>query len=140
MISCHHVGLANSKLWDTPPLNFEKFLNIKITKILHWKAVLSKILRQTLLIFYVTSYIISCYFCYVWSLYNQTGNRESKFGNIIFFEKPVTVKIPTSLPGLQHILQILHKHSQLNYNGPLEAGFLNFIFFFQWQTFFYFIF
>ena len=44
---------------------------------------------------------------------------------VLFLKNPLPLKILLLLQFLQHILQILHKHLQLNYKGPLEAGFLN---------------
>ena len=44
---------------------------------------------------------------------------------VIFLKNLAPSKILLLLQFLQHILQILHKHLQLNYKGPLEAGFLN---------------
>ena len=44
---------------------------------------------------------------------------------VLFLKKPLLLKILLLLQFWQHILQILHKHSQLNYKGPLEARFFN---------------
>ena len=44
---------------------------------------------------------------------------------MLFLKNPSPFKILLLLHFLYHILQILHKHLQLNYKGPLEAGFLN---------------
>ena len=44
---------------------------------------------------------------------------------VLFLKNPLPLKILILLQFLKHILQILHKHSQLNYKRPLEAGFLN---------------
>ena len=44
---------------------------------------------------------------------------------VLFLKNPLPLKILLLLQFLQHILQISHKNSQLNYGGPLEAEFLN---------------
>ena len=44
---------------------------------------------------------------------------------VLFLKNPLPLKILLLLQFLKHILQIWHEHSQLNYEGPLEAGFLN---------------
>ena len=44
---------------------------------------------------------------------------------VLFLKNPLPLKSLLLLQFLQQILQILHKHLQLNYKGPLEARFLN---------------
>ena len=90
------------------------------------KAVPSKILLKTL----------SNLKCSIISFLNMFVKFEvctSKLATVmrnlaigLFLKNPLPLNILLLLQFLQHILQILHKPSQLNNKGPLEAVFLNF--------------
>ena len=89
------------------------------------KAVPSKILLKTL----------SNLKCSIISFLNMFVKFEvctSKLATVmrnlaigLFLKNPLPLNILLLLQFLQHILQILHKPSQLNYRGPPERGFLN---------------
>ena len=44
---------------------------------------------------------------------------------VLFCKSPLALKILLFLQFFHPILQILHKHTLLNYQGPYEVGFLN---------------
>ena len=58
-------------------------------------------------------------------LLSQFWQHERGIDNTTKAKNRPSLKILLLLKFLQHNLEILQKHSQLNYKGPLEAGFLN---------------
>ena len=45
---------------------------------------------------------------------------------VLFLKNPLLLKVLPLLQFLPHIFKVSQKHSQKNYKGPLEAGFLKF--------------
>ena len=59
----------------------------------------------------------------VWTIKKATVRRNLAVA--LFLKNQLPLKILLLLQYLQRILQILHKHSQVNSKGPQEVGFLN---------------